>query len=331
MPIDLLTPNGNGGYSAQGEVAEMFAGGTLNINQFRTNAVLRKEEWLTLDTAVVKIARDRLNGVADLVSAGLTVNLTNGLGTTVFQWEDQSDMTAAEINMEGITEGERDRVTFDLNSIPLPIIHKDFYISKRVLEASRKLGQPLDVTQAETAAKLVSEQIENILFNGASSLTFGGGTLRGYTDHGDRNTFTIPAAWDDSSTTGSDMLRDIIDMLDLAHADRMFGPYILYLPTAYWTKLQDDFKTNSDRTIMERLNAIAGISAIKPADVLSANNVVMVQMSADVVKEVIGLQPTVLQWETQGGMRVHFKVMAIMVPRIASTNSTQSGIVHASV
>ena len=330
MAVDFLVPNGNGGFKASGDVANVFAGGGLNINEFRTNATLRKDEWLELDSAVIEVARDRLNGVADLVSKGLTINLSNGLGTTVFQWEDMSDMTAANINMEGITEGERDRVTFDLNSIPLPIIHKDFYISKRVLEASRKLGQPLDVTQAEVAAKLVSEQIETILFNGASALTFGGGTLRGYTDHGDRNTFTIPAAWSASGTAGTDILRDLIDMMDLLHTDRMFGPYTLYLPTAYWTKLQEDFKTNSDRTIMERLGAVAGIESIKPADVLTANNVVLVQLSSDVIKEVVGLQPTVLQWETQGGMRLHFKVMAIMLPRVASTNSSQSGIVHAS-
>lgn len=329
--VDFLTPNGKGGYEASGDVASVLAGGGLDICQFRTNDTLRKDEWLEIDRAVVQIARDRLRGVSDLVAAGLTINLKNGLGTTVFQWEDQSDMTAANINMEGITEGDRDRVTFDLNSIPLPIVHKDFYISKRVLEASRRLGQPLDITQAETAATLVSEQIENILFNGASSLTFGGGTLYGYTDFPNRNTFTIPAAWDASATTGSDMLRDLLDMLALLHTDRMFGPYVMYLPTLYWTRMQDDFKTNSDRMILERLQAVSGISAIKPADTLAANTVVLTQMSSNNTKMVIGMQPTVLQWETQGGMRQHFKVMAIMVPRVVATQTDQSGIVHASV
>ncbi len=329
--VDFLTPNGRGGYTAEGPTAAALSDAVLNINQLRTNDTLRKDEWLEIDRAVVQIARDRLIGVADLVSAGLTINLANGLGTTVFQWEDMSDMTEANVNMEGITEGDRDRVTFDLNSIPLPIVHKDFYISKRVLQASRTLGQPLDITQAEVAAKLVSEKVEQILFTGSSSLTFGGGTLYGYTDFPDRNTFTIPAAWDASATTGSDMLRDLLDMLALLHADRMFGPYVMYLPTLYWTRMQDDFKTNSDRMILERLQAVSGITAIKPADTLSANNVVLTQMSADNTKMVIGLQPTVVQWETQGGMRLHFKVMTIMVPRVASTQTTQSGIVHASV
>ncbi len=327
--VDFLTPNGSGGHTASSDVAAVMAGGGLNINQFRTNDTLQKDEWLEIDRAVIQIARDRLQGVADLVSAGLTINLSNGLGTTVFQWEDQSDMTAANVNMDAITEGDKDRVVFDLNSIPLPIVHKDFYISKRVLEASRKLGQPLDITTAETAATLVSEQVEDILFNGSSSLTFGGGTLYGYRDFPNRNTFTIPAAWDASATTGSDMLRDLLDMLALLHTDRMFGPYIMYVPTLYWTRLQDDFKTNSDRMILERLQAVSGITAIKPADTLPANNIVLTQMSANNTKMIMGLQPTVLQWESQGGMRLHFKVMAIMVPRVAATHTDQSGIVHA--
>ncbi len=327
--VDFLTPNGSGGYTASGGLAAELANAALNINQLRTNDTLRKDEWLEIDRAVIEIARDRLTGVTDLVNAGLTINLVNGLGTTVFQWEDMSDMTAADINMEGITEGNRDRVVFDLNSIPLPIVHKDFYISKRVLTASRTLGQPLDITQAEVAAQLVAEQVENILFNGASNLTFGGGTLFGYRDFPNRNTFTLPAAWDASATTGSDMLRDLLDMLALLHTDRMFGPYVLYVPTLYWTRFQDDFKTNSDRMILERLLAISGIASIKPADTLPANNVVLTQMSANNTKMVIGMQPTVVQWETQGGMRLHFKVMTIMVPRVAATHTDQSGIVHA--
>ena len=101
--VDFLTPNGSGGYTAPEGIAADLSNAVLNVNQFRTNDTLRKDEWLEIDRAVIEIARDRLTGVADLVSAGLTINLVNGLGTTVFQWEDMSDMTAADINMEGIT------------------------------------------------------------------------------------------------------------------------------------------------------------------------------------------------------------------------------------
>jgi len=167
------------------------------------------------------------------------------------------------------------------------------------------------------------------LFNGYT-LTFGGGSLLGYRTATNRNTVSIVQNWDASGKTGSEIVSDVISMIAAAHADFMFGPYVLYVTGAYWTTLQNDFKTNSDRTILERIQAIDGISAVRPADALTANNVLLVQMSSDVVKEVIGLQPTVVQWETHGGMRINFKVMAIMVPRLGSDANGRSGIVHMS-
>lgn len=326
---DLLIPDGNGGFTAQGEVASALASG-LTVNNLRTLDVLRKEEWIQFDTTVVQVARDRLNGVADLLNAGLRIPINNPLGTTVFQWEDMSDMTPADVHMDGVSRGQQDRVTFALNQIPLPIIHKDFFVSRRVLEASRRLGEPLDTTQAATAARLVSERAEDILFNGYSALSFGGGVLRGYTDHPDRNTITLTQNWDASGKTGEEILKDVLDMLAAAHASRMFGPYMLYVPTAYWTILQDDFKANSDRTILERIRAVASIIDVKPADVLAANNVVLVQMQRDTIAMIDALQPTVVQWESEGGMLIHFKVMAILVPRIASDHENRNGIVHLS-
>ena len=328
MP-DFLIPDGNGGWRAQGAVAEQFAAG-LSVNSLRTNTVLQKEEWLLLDTAVIKVATERLGAVADLISRGLSLRLPNGLGTTVFQWEDMSDMTAAEVNMDGVTGGEQDRLTFDLNSIPLPIIHKDFWLSRRVLEASRNGGSPLDTSTAEVAGRLVAEQIESILFNGSSGLTFGGGTLRGYLDHPDRNTIVDEPDWD-GADTGELILTDVIAMIDAAHADNMFGPYMLYIPPTYFTALLEDFKAASDKTILQRILEIPSIMDVRTVDQMATNQVLLVQLTSDVVKEIIGLEPTVVQWETHGGMRVHFKVMAIMVPRIASDHDGRSGIVDHSL
>jgi len=37
---------------------------------------------------------------------------------------------------------------------------------------------------------------------------------------------------------------------------------------------------------------------------------------------------TTVQWESQGGMRLNFKVMAIQVPQLRADYSSQSGIAH---
>lgn len=96
MPNNIITP-GEAGVSfiyknrMYGNVAKLLANTGFNVNQLRTNATLRKDEWKEMDSAVVDIAKRRMIGVNDLISRNLFYNLGNGLGTTVFEYEDASD------------------------------------------------------------------------------------------------------------------------------------------------------------------------------------------------------------------------------------------------
>ena len=337
MAVDLIASDGTT-VSAHGSVAERLLANDMNPGALRTNAVLRKDEWEQLDAAVVEIARERLNAVGDLVSRGLTYEVGNGMGTTIVQHETVSEMTKAQITMDGVTRGENDRVTFSLVSTPLPVIHHDFQISARVLAASRQSGSPLDTTQVEEATRQVAETTEEMLLNGVSDgdskvLGFGSSaaTIFGYTDRTGRNTVSLGAEWNIAATTGEDIMADVLAMVTAAQVDRMFGPYFLYIPSNYWVKLQDDYKPNSDKTIMQRVLEISGIEGVRPADKLADSNVLLVQMTKSNVDMVIGMQPTTVQWETQGGMMMMFKVMSIMVPRIKLDHNNRSGIVHAKV
>ncbi len=294
----------------------------------RQNSVLRKEEWLEFDKALVPIARQRLRGVQDLVSAGLTLNLTNGMGTTILQWEEVSDMTAANISMDGVTRGEHDRVEFDLASLPIYIVHKDFHVNLRNLESSRRLGTPIDTTQVEIATRKVADEVENILFNG-TSLTFAGSSVTGYRTATNRNTLAIGTVWD-TPETGVNILTDVLAMMSAAVADNMYGPYILYVPVGYWHTLLDDYKADSDKTILQRIRELDGISEVRVSDVIAADNVLLVQMTKDVVDLVVGMQPRIVQWDIEGGFQTNFKVLTIMVPRIKNDFDNRSGIVHLS-
>jgi len=332
--VDFLTLGEGGGFNGHGDVAQRLLQGGLRLQSLRTNDVLRKEEWKMFDQAVVQVARDRLIGVGDLLSRGLRMPVGNALGTTQIEWETVSHMEGADVSMSGVTEGERDRVVYSLKSLPLPIIHKEFSVNIRALEASRKLGQTLDTTMAEQASRLVGEKIEDILFNG-HTITVSGQNIPGYTTHTNRNTGSLISNWADSvNTTGEEIVQDVLQMIADAVADKMFGPYMLYVPVDYFTRLADDYKANSDRTILERIKAIPGIIDVKASASLSggaSGECLLVQMTKDVVDIVDGFGPTMVQWDTHGGMQIRFKVMAIMIPRIKATANSQSGIVHHSV
>ncbi len=291
----------------------------------RDNSVLRKDEWIEFDTALVPIARQRLRGVNDLISAGLTLTLGNGMGTTILQWEEVSDMDDADVSMDGVTRGVHDRVRFDINNLPIYIVHKDFHVNLRNLESSRRLGIPIDTTQIEVATRKVADQVESILFNG-TSLTFGGNSVFGYRTATNRNTFVIDPLW--GAASGAQIVTDVIDMIAAAQADNMFGPYVLYMGVNYWNLLLDDYKAESDKSIIGRMKELEGISAVRVADVLPVDQVLLVQMTKDVVDLVIGMQPRVVQWDVEGGFQTNFKVLTILVPRMKNDFDNRSGIVH---
>lgn len=327
--VSTLTRTKGGNIQGSGMVAQRLLQSGFNINALRTNDVLRKDEWKLYDTALVEVARKRLVGVQDLISMGLTKSLPNALGITRVEWETATEMTPADVSMSGIMQSQNDRIEFDLTGIPVPIIHKDFNINLRALEASRRTGMPLDTMQVERATRQVVEKIESMLFLGYTGLG-SNNTIYGYTNATNRNTVTSTNSHDwDTDSTGEEMVTDILAMQAKMVEDNFYGPYGIYVTTAAYTRMGADFKSNSDRTILERLLAIPGISFIKPSKDVPAKQQIMVQFDRDVVDMLIGFQPTLVEWESHGGFVQNFKVMAIMLPRVRNDAELQSGIVHA--
>ena len=308
--------------------AQRLLSSGMSVNSLRTNATLRKDEWKHYDTVAIKAAQRRLVGISDLMSRGLTYSLTNGLGTTVLEYEDMSDVNDAQLSLDAVSRGQSDAIEFDLKYLPLPIVHADFDISIRKLNASRTTGQPLDTLMVEAKSQKIAEKLESILFTGSSSFTYGGGTIYGYTDFPHRNTGSLGADWDDSTATGATILADLVAMKQASIADRHFGPWILYIPTAYETVLDEDYVSGYPKTIRQRLMEVGGILDIKVVDLLTANNVLLVEMDKQTVRLVEGLPLTTVEWQTQGNMVFNFKLMTIAVPQLRADQSNRCGIQH---
>ncbi len=294
---------------------------------------LRKDDWKILDDIIVKVAKPRLKAVADLRSRGLTFNIPNGMAKTVLETETQSDINEASVSMDGMRENANDRPLFEITNLPLPIIHKDFNYSARNLLVSRNGGSPLDTTSAELAAVRVAEEAEKMLIGNstvADQFKYGSGTIYGYTDFPSRLTKTITAPTA-SGWTGNTILTELLAMMAQLRAAFHFGPYVLYTGTSWEQYLGEDFKTNSDKALRNRLLEIDGITDIRALDFLSGFELILVQMSSDVVREVIGMDIVTVQWDSHGGMQKNFKIMAILVPQLRADQNGNTGIVHASV
>jgi hypothetical protein len=120
-------------------------------------------------------------------------------------------------------------------------------------------------------------------------------------------------------------------MVQAAINDRMYGPYMLYIPTAYQTVLDKDYNDYKTKTIRQRILEIEGIKGIKVIDRLTANNVLLVQMTQDVVRNIKGLPIQIVEWAAEGKFIQKYKVLTIEVPQIRADYENRCGIVHGSL
>lgn len=296
------------------------------------NATLRKDEWKLLDEAVIGASKERLRVVADLRGAGLTFNIPNGMGKTVLETETVSDITPATISMDPARDGENDRPEYDLTNLPLPVIHKDFFFSARQVATSRNMGASIDTTTAQLAARRVSEEAEKLVLGVGNNgqFSYGGGTIYGLTNFPSRITRTISAPTGSNQTT---TVQQVLAMRQDSEDAMHYGPWVLYNSPAWDQYLDDDYSSSKgDNTLRQRLQAINGVNDVRTADYLGSGfTLLLVQQTSDVIREVIGMDITTVQWETHGGMRLNFKVMAIMVPQLRADFNGNTGIVHGSV
>lgn len=362
MNVDLIGKSGG-----SGDVANMIMSGGMNVNEMRpyiggdgrtymaaysgkgdpndlknytsvpihVNGTLRRDEWKQLDEQVIKVAEKRLNGIQDLISRGLTYNLGNAMGTTVLEHHLMSDALEADVTMKGEARGKGDLLDYKTVYLPLPIIHVDYEIGARHLEASRKLGNPINTDMAERAGRRVGEKLENMLFTDIK-YAFDGGSIYSYLNYPHRNLVTLSnyGNWDDSSTTPRAILESVKKMKQTLLDANQEGPFVLYIPSNYETEMDDDFEdtgnTTRGLTIRERILKIGGIEDIKVIHTLPDDEVLMVQMDSNTVRLVRGLGITNVQWQTEGRFVNKFKVFTIQVPQIRSDYNNKCGIVHMS-
>jgi hypothetical protein len=190
------------------------------------------------------------------------------------------------------------------------------------------MGNPIDTTNAEMAARKVAETLEKMLFTN-TMYRFGGGAIYSYVNFPHREQQTLTVAWDESSKTGAQIVAEVSAMKAMSIAAKHYGPWNLYIPTGYETKLDQDYSASKgENTIRDRILKIEGIKAVKVSDFLPADQVLLVQMTPDVVRLIDGLPIQNIQWKTEGNLVSNYKVMTIQVPQIRADQNNKTGIVH---
>jgi uncharacterized linocin/CFP29 family protein len=318
-----MISNPKNAFSASGAVlANINEAGLLVANA----STLRHEEQVQYDTALVQIARKRLR-MANLLRGKGLVRPLGGLGTILSLYEQAGDFTAAKVSMSGRTSADQDTLTFDEVGVPIPIFHKEFELDARRLAASRNgVGQPLDTSSIEIATRIVADEFESHIYNGAPQISVGGSTVYGLCTSPFRNTGSITGGW----ATGANVITDVKAMLQALYDDNFFGPFTLVVPKNYWAGIQLDYSdVKGDNTIMDRIMAFVDISEVIPGDYLTNSNVVMFNADSETIDLAIGQDMSNIPWQAQP-LSTEFKVFMAGAVRVKADKNGRCGVVHLS-
>jgi uncharacterized linocin/CFP29 family protein len=303
-----------------GAVQRLLAN-NCDMNVLRTNAILQQDEWKELDKRVVKVATERLIAVQDLISNGLVLNL-GGIGVTMSQFQTESDMTGAVISMEPDSAGSRDNLDYQAANVPIPIIHKDFTIGLRQLEASRRMGSNIDMSTADAASRKVAEAMEDLVIKG-SGAKFAGNSIYGYTNHPNRLTGSATGTWDDIDN----IYDTVLAMLAAAETQKKYGPFNLYVAGDIGANLYRVYDDGSGQTVAQRLQNITPIKSVKVADRWPKGRVGLVQMDSGTVDLAVAQTLIPVEWTTNGGMTTQYKILTALAPRLKPDANGALGVV----
>lgn len=300
---------------------------------------LTTDEWKRITSRVVAIRKRALTAVNALRAAGLDRPLS--IGMLADEWQTVSDIGQAEVAMDPADSTRMEDPAYGTDGAALPIVHKDWEIGWRRLQASRRNGGGLNAVVAAQMSRAVSEKQEQLIFRGAPHINYKGYSTEGLITHDNRLTYT-GSDWS-SGTSESEtakFIRDDFLALFERLEDAKFtdGNYLAFLSRPQAQQLRAAVATlasgdTSDMNMRERLNTefeteLGGIYSIE-TDYLPAGNAVVLQPSPDVMNVGIAENVQPVRWSSNAGFVNKIKFMSSMNVEVYADASGQAGVVHA--
>ena len=190
----------------------------------RDDAPLSAEEWEQLDEVVVHVARELLVGrhfisLTGPLGAGVQIVPVASVGSGQACMHDEEGCGCTESNVIQVT-GRK--------FLPLPIIHQDFRLSWRDIEASRHMGQPLELGPAAAASAACAIAEDRLIFHGHPDHGYEG--LLNATGH-----HTVPLGkWAEPGTA----FANVVAATEALVTDGFYAPFAVVLSPALYAKTQ---------------------------------------------------------------------------------------------
>lgn len=299
------------------------------VANYDTPATLLKDEWIFMERELITPVLPKLQIWDRLNQTVGGMVIPNGMATTEIEQQTESDAGFVTVSMNGLARSDRDRPEYDTRKFPIPILHGEFSIDIRHLMQTRAQGRPFDVSMGRNITRRLGEKVQKMAIGEATTFSANGNAIYGLTTHPNRYTksLTLPtsAGW-----TPRVLVDEVIEMQDTLNQNEFHGPYAIYY-SPLWMKYmgQDYSDAYPGQTLKKRLGELDGFSFIEKLDYgLSDYQVIVFQLTEDVIRTLNGLDIRTFQWEEKGGWELLFKVACIYLTQLRTRENDDLGVVH---
>ncbi|MBI2877110.1 MAG: bacteriocin family protein [Candidatus Tectomicrobia bacterium] len=187
--------------------------------------------------------------------------------------------------------------------LPLPIIHKDFFIHWRDGESSQHFGIPLDTGPAASASVFCANAEDRLIFYGNEEMEYEGLT------NAQKRTTVSRSDW---ATMGNGF-KDVVAAIEKLIAAGQHGPYALALSPGLYTSLHREYG-NTGLLEIEQIRRLA-TDGVYPSPMLDEPGAVLVSTGEQNMDLVIA-QDLVITYLETFKMNYYLRVFEILALRI---------------
>jgi hypothetical protein len=289
---------------------------------------LPRDVWGEWDQESVEIQRDVLAVMNDLAGS---VQRPMDIGKLVHYFRTTSDSGNINVSLDGRSKAKTDQPLMDYHGTPLPIFDTTFSFGWRQMMAAQSEGENLDDDARMNGMRRIAEKAEDIALNGDDEIVVGGSQLFGLRNSPARATRNTGVTL--NGATGQAWVDEVVATLKLLHGMNVRAPATLYLNWDDWfyASVNDFSAQYPNKTILQRVQEIAGVGSIVPASRVPASEIIAVVKNRELIQVLNGMPMT-----TRAKFRANpeddydFLIMMAAAVEIKFDANGNSGVAHSS-
>lgn len=297
------------------------------------NALLPRASWVDFDRMTVMTGKPVMS-VINALEAAVRIGTTKGLGTTEYSYQRANGRRGVTVSADVDDLAQRDNISYEDVSTPIPVIHGDFSMSRRQALAG---GAEVRTDNLMELSLEMAKQREQIAVNGAGAFRMNGKAIQGLMNHSSAQVVTHNGgAWNTATSANikADVLEGIQTLLDSDYTTENLN---IFFANNLFTKLNAFYEAEKDITIAQAIRqavqddfgeGVNNAVSLKRSYAIADNGVCMAALNRSNFALVQAQSITNIQWQTFGTMRDVYKQLVAEVLVVKERFDGKTGLIQ---